>query len=404
MTSVFRSSRSRSSLGLSSTSKQKTAQNALCETVDKTPNSRPGRGLAKAGSADEDDTETPSQSQLSLFTVGLSKKQRSAKSLRKTSRSPTGVRKPLSPKQSTSGLTDSLWLSRPKGSTLPHLRDLRDFETDFDTPITPSVSNPMAQATEESPEPVFKASHEDQLSLSPSPVRNEDASDAETLDENEQMTLNLDDILPACDQATRDESPVDAGLHDDDDYDAASAAQLLGEGSRRLRLPERSDLATADDTSELDKEPEYSFHSIRSHRPLKDDPNKFELEIVWAAGDPKSSRTWAQEEDIMLDAPNAYFKYWKNIGGREIYVEDPDLWYMFKIKRERKSGRGRAYLIQWLGSTEESWEPETNVRRVAKELLEEWKAEKGEDEEAEPARKRGVASTARKPRTSKKRI
>lgn len=147
-------------------------------------------------------------------------------------------------------------------------------------------------------------------------------------------------------------------------------------------------LSTADESGAEDPlTKRYKFSSIKDHRPSSRNPNLFEVLIRWSlpsnvASDVSADDldTWEPEENIHRDAPRALFAYWKSVGGREAHMKDPGLWHIAAVKKHRVL-RGRVQMfVSWVGSGDDSWEPEETVAESAQEILNEyWEARGGPD-------------------------
>lgn len=283
------------------------------------------------------------------------------------------------------------------------------------------------RAKEESPDPQFKATRIPLAEASPKAL-DEDPFDLPDSQQPTSPAGAADTALPATEIAaagsTGAASDIQAAATDDDEASKDNeeeeilSGQLFCESSNEyngddsIRAQKRLELDDegADEDMALDEDSSsdvrFAFRKIVSHRAMPNDPNRFELEVSW---EPDilvpNNNTWVAEEEIMHDAPDAYFRYWDSVHGRDTHVADPDMWYMFNIRRERSSGRGKAYLIEWLGSRELSWEPESNVRKVAANLLKEWKAKqstKGKTTTKRPPKKGVTRRVEPKPARGRK--
>ncbi|PHH50686.1 hypothetical protein CFIMG_003435RA [Ceratocystis fimbriata CBS 114723] len=367
MTSLFGLA-SRRSLQPIPTSKPKASRKSFFQRADRSLNAGSGLSSDNDGldSEQKSNPETPSQSKplFSRSATASRSDKTPCSDLRRSARvSKTQSSKKLTPKPGESPESSLYKLTSILGP--------RDFEEEVATSPLAKISSFMRQPLESSPDPVFKVSRQGRAD-SPESLHDIDMYDDMILHKEKNQTQpEACNDLPTGQGGSNENSAVVDDLHNDD---AETAAQLFSEGAAQSSRRYNGSMVEDESENGYDSDVSFTFSTIISHRRLDNDPNKFELQIVWSDNDSEAARTWVQEEDIMMDAPNAYFEYWGSVGGRQTHVEDPDLWYMFNIKRERKSGRGKAYLIQWLGSREESWEPESSVKRVASELLQEYQA------------------------------
>ncbi|SPO06509.1 uncharacterized protein DNG_09199 [Cephalotrichum gorgonifer] len=170
-------------------------------------------------------------------------------------------------------------------------------------------------------------------------------------------------------RSARHSSPVEAPTPQDTDHEQ-DQDEVEVQGDEKRAEPEPK---VEDDKPE--REQRWIFRSIKDHRISSRDPNLFDLLISWVSPDDEES--WEPEESIHQDAPRDLFRYWKSVGGREAFMKDPGLWHIASVKKHRLP-RGRPQmLVSWVGSEEESWEPEETVAESAPAALETYWEEKG---------------------------
>jgi len=188
--------------------------------------------------------------------------------------------------------------------------------------------------------------------------------------------------------------------------------------SSRIRPAGESDDSEESDSSVIrvdsdanhEDDKRWEIESIVDARPLIQDRNRFELLVRWSSADGHKNlaetweETWEPEDVIQEDAPSLVAAYWNGVsGGRTSRMEEKDLWYILHIldhrhiahpakkektaqARGRRGGRGvktrmqkrtgTEYLVEWVGSDEHSWEPESVVEEAMPQLLKDYWSDK----------------------------
>ncbi|KAI0143502.1 hypothetical protein GGR57DRAFT_364045 [Xylariaceae sp. FL1272] len=141
---------------------------------------------------------------------------------------------------------------------------------------------------------------------------------------------------------------------------------------------ERSERDVRDEDTRL----QYEVYAILEHRMRNDGSGAVELLIHWA-DETEGSSTWELEEEIQLDAQDILYAYWSSYGGRSYALfrnpenPPPELYFVYKVlQHEKKRGQGFRFEIQWVGHPptrgETSWEPESQLRKTAPTLLQDY--------------------------------
>lgn len=180
-------------------------------------------------------------------------------------------------------------------------------------------------------------------------------------------------------RSVRKASPVADAPSEDQDDDAPREDQDNGaprddHDDDDKQGPDAPD--SADEQEQLTKR--YKFSSIKDHRPSPGNPNLFELLIRWSSdGSTDDLETWEPEDNIHRDAPRGLFSYWRSVGGREAHMEDPGLWHIADVKKHRVQRGKVQLLVSWIGSGDDSWEPEEMVAESAQAILDEYWESRG---------------------------
>ncbi|KAK7943668.1 uncharacterized protein PG986_012781 [Apiospora aurea] len=158
-------------------------------------------------------------------------------------------------------------------------------------------------------------------------------------------------------------------------------------------LEKREFANTAEDgETEIDK--------LLKHRRLAD--GSIEILVKWV-DEPEEDATYEPEEEIQRGAAETLYDYWKAHGGRTdaLFYRGKtamaETYHVFKILRHEKKKTIFQFEVQWVGYPatpgNTSIEPETKLKKICPELLNEYWASKG-GREAHLA-KRGRAKKAR---------
>ncbi|KAK8879020.1 hypothetical protein PGQ11_000314 [Apiospora arundinis] len=152
------------------------------------------------------------------------------------------------------------------------------------------------------------------------------------------------------------------------------------------------DNTAEDGETEIDK--------LLKHRRLAD--GSVEILVKWV-DEPEEDATYEPEEEIQRGAAETLFDYWKSQGGRTdvlFYVgKSPpsETYHVFKILNHEKKKTVFQFEVQWVGYPatpgNTTMEPETKLKKICPELLEEYWASKGGREMH--LAKRGRAKKAR---------
>ncbi|VUC27387.1 unnamed protein product [Clonostachys rosea] len=115
------------------------------------------------------------------------------------------------------------------------------------------------------------------------------------------------------------------------------------------------------------------FEDIVSH---KWEGDKIQLEVRWQGTDETS---WEPEVNIHRDAKRALIQYWKTQGGRPLNPEDEGLFTIYALKGVKTDAEGQRFiLVEWVGWSRPTWEPESAIKAAAPEALEAYLEKKGE--------------------------
>ncbi|KAK8131535.1 chromo domain-containing protein [Apiospora sp. TS-2023a] len=152
--------------------------------------------------------------------------------------------------------------------------------------------------------------------------------------------------------------------------------------------------------AETQEDGETEIDKLLKHRRLSD--GSVEILVKWV-DEAEEDATYEPEEEIQRGAAETLYDYWKSQGDRTTALfykgknPPPETYHVFKILRHEKKKTIFQFEVQWVGypatPTNTSMEPETKLKKICPELLEEYWASKG-GREGHLAR-RGRAKKAR---------
>ncbi|KAJ2967247.1 hypothetical protein NQ176_g9755 [Zarea fungicola] len=98
-----------------------------------------------------------------------------------------------------------------------------------------------------------------------------------------------------------------------------------------------------------------------------------QLKLASSQGEPERIR----EAEVHSDNPEAILELWVAIP-RPVHPDDPELFEPFAILDDRKRGRRKEVLVQWVGfgadKANTTWRPETAIAQAAPGIIEEYRA------------------------------
>lgn len=116
------------------------------------------------------------------------------------------------------------------------------------------------------------------------------------------------------------------------------------------------------DTDDADEAAEYEIQALVDHRW---DGDSIEVRVEWAQG----GDTWEPEINLHEDANAMLLNYWKEMGGRPVNPEDPNLFHVARILRATPNGK--KLLVEWVGYGPKgrTWELKTDMQEAAPEAV-----------------------------------
>ncbi|KAK7928833.1 hypothetical protein PG985_005831 [Apiospora marii] len=136
-----------------------------------------------------------------------------------------------------------------------------------------------------------------------------------------------------------------------------------------------------DNTAE---EGEIEIDKLLKHRRLAD--GSVEIMVKWI-DEPEEDATYEPEEEIQRGAAETLYDYWKSRGGRTEVLfyagKNPptEIYHVLKILNHEKKKTVFKFQVQWVGYPatpgNTSMEPETKLKNICPELLDEYGAAKG---------------------------
>ncbi|KAI1859036.1 hypothetical protein JX265_010513 [Neoarthrinium moseri] len=129
----------------------------------------------------------------------------------------------------------------------------------------------------------------------------------------------------------------------------------------------------------------HEVEKLLRHRCLSDGTVEF---LVHWAGEKEEEATYEPEDAIQDGAAEMLYEYWKKLRGRSKQLFDKEknreAYFVFKILDHKKEKSIMSMKVQWVGypGTDEdtTWEPETKLKKIAKESLDKyWEAQGGRE-------------------------
>lgn len=116
------------------------------------------------------------------------------------------------------------------------------------------------------------------------------------------------------------------------------------------------------DVDDTDDAAEYEIQALVDHRW---DDDSIEVRVEWAQG----GDTWEPEINLHQDANAMLLDYWKEVGGRPVNPDDPDLFHVARILRATPNGK--KLFVEWVGygPKERTWERKADMEEAAPEAI-----------------------------------